>query len=176
MGTSKGYLPPTSIEWKNAKGSLTTHMNCFSNHQKDNSHRGKAVSDYAKAHDSGNKYGAVGKAGSKVIGLFQLINEQGIENALNEVGLSHLIGKSSSEVFNGLINYFSEGDGTIEDAIVRDSITQLLTNLDINGIEDLGQVSGENVLIDFIVTYIQVDFRTQFFEKIQANRSIEESK
>ena len=174
MGTSKGYLPPTTPEWKKAKGSLTSFMKSKGNGG--DGRKEKAVGDYAKAHGSGSSYSAIGKAGAKIVGLFNAIADKGLEAALAEVGLSGLIGQDTEKLYNGLINYFSDEAGEIEDGIIRDSLSQLFIDLKIDTVEDLRQIKSEDFLMSFIIRYIQVDFKTRFFEKILSGRSIAESK
>lgn len=176
MGTSKGYLPPTTPEWKRAKSSLSSFMRNRGNGSGGGDKRNKPVGNYAKAHQSTGNYSAIGTTGAKVVGLFNLIAEKGLNTALNEVGLSHLIGKKSDELYNGLVNYFSNETGNIEDGIIRDSLTQLFIDLKIESTEELANIKSEEFLMSFIIKYIQVDFKTQFFERILSGRSIEESK
>ncbi|HHX61494.1 MAG TPA: hypothetical protein GX707_12415 [Epulopiscium sp.] len=174
MGTSKGYLPPTTPQWRKAKSSLTSFMK--SKRDGGDGRKEKAVGNYAKAHSSGSSYSAIGKAGAKIVVLFNAIAEKGLEAALAEFGLSGLIGQDTEKLYNGLINYFSDEAGEIEDAIVRDSLSQLFIDLKIDTAEDLRGIKSEDFLMSFIIRYIQVDFKTMFFEKILSGRSIAESK
>ena len=170
MGTSKSYKAPTTPEWKKAKGSLTRYLKSNG----DNDSRKKAVSDYANAHIRNMPFQAMASAGVKIAQLYQLIDAMGTEKAFIELGLGDLIGKSTEEVLNGIIEYFSNGTGDLEDAIIKSAIAQLLIDFDIMDISDLNRYSFEEFFMKFIVTYIEVDFKTVYYEKIMADRTPDE--
>lgn len=171
MGTSKGYLPPTTPEWRKAKTTLTTYIKSGSN----NGDRTKVVGDYAKAHKSSSSFLNVGSVANKLVGLLNLIQSEGLENALTQVGLSHLIDADSSTLYNELINYFNEATITIEDSIIRDSLSQTFRDLDLQDVDQLGSLDAKDILITFFIKYIQNNFQNSFFEKIQAVKSVSET-
>lgn len=172
MGTSKGYQAPTTPEWKRAKGSLTRYMNSNG----DSGKRNKAVSDYAAAHVQGSSFQRMASAGAKILQIYQLIASVGAEKAFEELGLAHLIGKNPDEVFNGIIDYFSDGSGELEDGIVKSTISQLLIDMKIDDLQDLQNYSFEEFFMKFVITYIEVDFKTMYYEKIMSDRTPDEAK
>ncbi|MBZ9634615.1 hypothetical protein [Clostridium sp. FP1] len=172
MGTSKGYQPPTTPEWSRAKGSLTRYLNSNG----DSGNRRKAVLDYAAAHMQTSSFQGMASAGAKIAQLYHLIASIGAEKAFEELGLDHLIGKSSDEVFNGIIDYFSDGSGEIEDGIVKSTISQLLIDLKIDDLKDLQNYSFDYFFMKFVITYIEVDFKTMYYEKIMSDRTPDQAK
>lgn len=172
MGTSKGYQAPTTPEWKKAKGSLTRYLNSNGNSE----NKKKAISDYAAAHVSSSSFGGMALAGAKIAQIYQLLSSLGTEKAFEELGLSHLIGKNSDEVFNGIIEYFSNGSGELEDEIVKGTISQLLIDMEIDDLSDFQKYSFDEFFMKFIITYIEVDFKTVYFEKIMSDRTPDEAK
>ncbi len=172
MGTSKGYQAPTEPNWRKAKGALKRYLN--SNH--DSNERNKAVRDYATAHLQASSLLGMASTGVKIVNLFNLISENGIDVALQKVGLDNLIGKSGDIVYNGIIYYFSNGTGDLEDGIIKNTISQLLIDYQVCDITDFVNFDFAQFFMSFIVTYIQVDFKTMFYEKILSDKTPEESK
>ena len=172
MGTSKGYQPPTTPEWRRAKGSLTRYLSSNG----DGGNKKKAVRDYAAAHMQTSSFQGMASAGAKIAQLYHLIASIGAERAFEELGLGHLIGKSSDEVFNGIIDYFSDGSGELEDGIVKSTISQLLIDLKIDDLKDLQKYSFDDFFMKFVITFIEVDFKTMYYEKIMSDRTPDEAK
>jgi hypothetical protein len=172
MGTSKGYQPPTTPEWRRAKSSLTRYLK----NTKDNRYRKKALDDYVKAHNSTSSYNGIALTGSKIADMFDFISREGFDKAINDLGLGELIGKSTEEVYNGIIDYFSNDTGDLEDSVIKDTISQLLIDYDISELYDLNNLTFDDFFLNFIVKYVQVDFKTIYYEKIMANRTPVESK
>ena len=182
MGTSKGYLPPTGYLWTDTKRAVTNMAkNNFSSN-----FIGRAVSKFAKATKNngfarGNK-SSVGTVGSKAIGFVGLVRTIGLENALREVGLSHLVGKSLQEIYFGLINYFSEDANTLQQVIANKAMQELMAEImvGVSEVEDfeqtLSSLEGNIFLRDFLIKFIEVAFFTNFAEKINSLcKSIDET-
>ena len=94
MGTSKGYQPPKGFLWSDAKRAVTSMVK--SNFENDSI--GKAVGRYNQAARQGGtskRQQGLSTAGSKAIGFFSTAKSQGFDRALEQVGLSNLIGKSN---------------------------------------------------------------------------------
>lgn len=183
MGTSKGYIPPKGYLWKDAKSAVT-------NMAKNNFNKesiGKCLKKYSEAR-RGNIGGTkqinrkLASAGSKVMNFIGLLNEYGLNNALEEVGLGNLIGKDNDEIFMGLIEYFSPKTEIVEDSIVRDCVSEILTKVDI--FDEHSIISDKDLLQNFLIIYVQKSFISNFFEKIQGlcgsinktNKAIDEIK
>lgn len=172
MGTSKGYQAPTESNWRKAKYALSRYLKSNG----DSGERNRAIRDYATAHLQASTLSGMATTGAKIANLFYLISENGIEDALHKTGLDNLIGQSADVVYNGIINYFSNGTGDLEDGIIKNTISQLLIDYQVSDITDFQNYDFEPFFMSFIITYIQVDFKTMFYEKILANKNPEESK
>ena len=182
MGTSKGYQPPKGFLWSDAKRAVTSMVK--SNFENDSI--GKAVGRYNQAARQGGtpkRQQGLSTAGSKAIGFFSTAKSQGFDRALEQVGLSNLIGKSNEEIYAGLLDYFVGDGSSLDDSIIRDSMAELLKELFLDAPDDksFGDVikdSDMNKFIkDLITKFIQKDFIMNFSEKVEAKcKNIEEYK
>ncbi|WPC42847.1 hypothetical protein [Clostridium sp. JS66] len=164
MGTSKGYIPPKDEHWRKAKLSVTNMVK----NRMDKSFISKAVADYGQAYTKTNLNNSViVSAGARLMDFISLFNDFGFEKALDEVGLSNLVGKDSIEVYLGLLDYFSGDNSTVDKSIVRDCMADILENMDLEGKDDLDKIDGDELLKDFIIKYIQFGFQVSFSEKIE---------
>lgn len=171
MGTSKGYLPPTTPEWSKAKTTLTHYIK----NSAGNGNKSKVLADYARAHKSSSNFLGVGNVANRLVGLLNLIQSEGLESALEQVGLSHLLDTEASNLYNELLNYFNEATITIEDSVIRDSLNQTFEEVNLQDVSELISWDIKDVLITFFIKYIQNSFQSNFFEKIQATKSISET-
>jgi hypothetical protein len=182
MGTSKGYQPPKGYLWSDSKRAVSSMVrNNFESES-----IGKAVGRYNQAVRQGGAYRRqqdLSVAGSKAVGFFSMAKMQGLEKALEHVGLNDLIGKSNVEIYMGLLDYFAGSSSTLDDSIVRDSMAELLKELfldvsDEKSFEDIISDLDMNKFIkDLITKFIQKDFFVNFSEKIEAKcKNIDEYK
>jgi hypothetical protein len=176
MGTSKGYLPPTGYLWTKAKRSVTDMVN----HNFESESIGKAVGNYARATSGGSRGGSgsrvsrMAEVGSRAGGFFDIAQTEGFKTALEEVGLGDLADKSSAEVYAGLLDYLTGNGSTLDDSVVRDSMSEVLKgeiekhqkDKEINEIFE--QMDMEKFFVNFITKFVQKDFLLLFAEKIQA--------
>ncbi|NGT94384.1 hypothetical protein [Clostridium perfringens] len=174
MGTSKGYIPPKSKEWRNSKTAVSRMINGNDNVEGVK----KAVSEYAKAYSSTHL--PLSKAGaliSDMLGFFSEVKVNGLNNTLKREGLDNLIGKSNEEIYFGLIEYFCTDNSTIEDSVLRECVVDVLSDNEIVDLENLEKLDGNKFIEDFIIKYIQVNFEVAFAEKVQGLcDSVDESK
>ncbi|HBI6963835.1 TPA: hypothetical protein K8N27_002217 [Clostridium perfringens] len=174
MGTSKGYIPPKSKEWRKAKTAVSRMINGNDNVEGVK----KAVSEYAKAYSSTHL--PLSKAGaliSDILGFFSDASVNGLNNTLKREGLDNLIGKSNEEIYLGLIEYFCTDNTTIEDSVLRECVVDVLSDNDIVDLENLENLDGNKFIEDFIIKYIQINFEVSFAEKVQGLcNSVDESK
>lgn len=167
MGTSKGYIPPTRIQWTNAKRAVTQML---SDH--DSSSKAKAVSRFSsamKADAIRNSTFSTSAAG--LLGLSKAIAESGLENALSQINRDDLIGKSSEEIWNELLHQYTNNGSTAEDALAADALSKTLDNLKIQELMQLGQVPQDVLLMEMLVNYISINFEFRFSEKISKDRT-----
>ncbi|MDI3545148.1 MAG: hypothetical protein PWP68_565 [Rikenellaceae bacterium] len=185
MGTSKGYLPPKGHLWRDAKRAVTNMVN----NNFESNLIGKAVSKYIQATRLGNgsisanKQQVISNAGAKAASFISLAQSKGFNEALNQVGLKHLIGKSNEEIYMGLLDYFTGNGSSLDEFIVRDSMAELMKELflDVTDDKDFGELINEldinKFIKDLIIKFVQKDFLANFSEKIEGKcNSIDEYK
>jgi len=172
MGTSKGYLPPTGHLWSDAKRAISSmNRNNYSS-----SSIGKAVASFARAYSGTRNQGnsAIGASGSKALRFADLVKTIGLNNALNEVGLEHLVGKDPRTVFEGLVDYFSEGTDSLQQSIADQAMQEYMAEMmsSVRSKEELEdaftKLESEVFIQDYLIKYVQVSFFTNFAEKINA--------
>jgi len=127
MGTSKGYIAPTRIEWSNSKTAVTQMLR-----EGSTASVAKTASKFATAMKTDTVNGSVfSKAVSGILGLSRNISSHGTDYALNKINRPDLISKSSSEIWNELFNEYTNNSATVEDALAVDALSKSLSNLDI---------------------------------------------
>lgn len=172
MGTSKGYIAPTRIEWTRAKSAVTEMMKHTNSGTIAN-----AASKYASAMKAdGFQSSTFPKAASGILGLARSIAHNGLETALRDMGREDLIGKSSDEIWNELLQYYTNESATKEDSLAIDALSLSLKNLDIDDIEKLGEVPQDTLLKEMLVNFVKLNFEFRFSEKIGKDRSPAETK
>nr|WP_308626602.1 hypothetical protein [uncultured Eisenbergiella sp.] len=167
MGTSKGYIAPTTVPWSQAKRAVTGYIN-----NGDSDSRANAASKFATAmnHDiaSGS---AFSQAVGNILSFSQSVSRGGLGNALREYGRDDLIGKSSEEVFQSLIHEFTNNGSTTEDYLAAEAISLALKELDIHDMEQINDVSPDVLLKEMIIEYTQLSFAFRYEEKISMKRT-----
>ena len=167
MGTSKGYIPPTRIQWTNAKRAVTQMLN-----NRDASSIARAASRFSTAMKADSvPNGSFSKAATGMLGLSRAISGSGTMNALNLIGRQDLIGKSSEEIWNELLHEYTNNGSTSEDALAADALSKTLENLQIEDLDQLGNVQQDVLLIEMLVNFISINFEYRYSEKIGKDRS-----
>ncbi|MGE5630797.1 MAG: hypothetical protein ACM3TR_06825 [Caulobacteraceae bacterium] len=167
MGTSKGYIAPTRIEWTHAKRAVTemikhTNPGAIAN----------AASKYASAMKADGFQGSTfPKAASGILGLARSIVYNGLENTLRDIGREDLIGKSSDEIWNELLHYYTNESATKEDSLAIDALSLSLKNLDIDDIDKLGDIPQDTLLKEMLINFVELNFEFRFSEKIGKDRT-----
>lgn len=163
MGTSKGYIPPKSPEWSRAKGAVTRMAG--TNYSKENAKKaiGKYAEAYSKTHLGNSSFSNVS---GKFMNFLNDIHNNGFDVTIEKYGLDSIKNKNGSELYKGILDYFSRDISTIDDQIVRDSLYDTLENLEINTFEDLSNIQNEDFLITFIINFAIKNFEECFSEKI----------
>ena len=147
MGTSKGYIAPTRIEWSNSKRAVTQML-----HDGSADSVTKAASKFATAMKTDTVDGSVfSKAVTGILGFSRNISDHGLNYALNQINRSDLIGKSSPEIWNELFNDYTNNSATVEDALAADALSRSLSN------------------------FISINFDFRYAEKIAKGRSPSEA-
>lgn len=174
MGTSKGYTPPTGHLWSDAKRAVSgMARNSYSSNS-----IGKAISNFSKA-SGGNSLrkegnATIGASGTRALNFADLVRSFGLDHALNQVGLSHLIGSNVEDILAGLLDYFSEGTNTLQQSIADRAMHEFMEEMmgDVRSEDELQatfeKIEADDFIRDYLTRYITVSFFTNFAEKINS--------
>ncbi|WP_195971627.1 hypothetical protein [Enterococcus gallinarum] len=166
MGTSKGYIAPTRIEWSQAKRAVSQMLR-----DGDSSSLKKAASKFSTAMKSDAAYGKTfSNAATGILSLSKNISSYGLNYALEQINRSDLIGKPSEEIWNELLNQYTSDGATVEDSLAADALSKALENLQVNDLDQLGNVPQENLLKEMLIEFIAISFDFRFAEKIGKGR------
>lgn len=167
MGTSKGYIAPKTPHWSQAKRAVTSYMN-----NGDSNSRSNAASKFAEAmrHDISSS-GSFIKASGDIIAFANALSKGGLNQALHDYGRDDLIGKSSEIVLNELLQDFTNYGSTTEDYLAAEAISSALKELQVTDIEQLKDISSEQLLTEMLVEYIKFSFAFRYEEKIRMKKS-----
>ena len=138
--------------------------------------RAKAASKFASAmhHDLASSEQFTKAAGS-ILSFAQAVSHAGINNALHEFNRNDLIGKSSDEIYNELVQEFTNYGNTTEDYLSAEAIRAALKELNITDLEDLKVVAPDVLLKEMLIEYIKFSFAFRYEEKIRMKRNPEET-
>ena len=142
----------------------------------DGESRAKAASKYASAmhHDIVTSEQFTKAAGS-ILSFAKAVSHGGINNALHEFNRNDLIGKSSDEIYNELIQDFTNYGNTTEDYLSAEAIRAALKGLNITDLGDLKDVAPDVLLKEMLIEYIKFSFAFRYEEKIRMKRNPEET-
>lgn len=163
MGTSKGYISPTRVEWTKAKRAIGAMVK---NPSADSV--AKVTSRFAtavKSDLSNTESITFTKAATGILGFINSANRTNINEALREIGRQDLIGKDSSEVWDELLYMYANEGKNIEDALALDALSLATQNLNLDP-DNLNDIQSDILLKEMIVDYICLKFEFCFEEKI----------
>lgn len=167
MGTSKGYIAPTTPQWSHAKRYLTSYLRNPTDVNKEN-----VASGYADAMRTASfSNSRITSAFSGIVSFALLSSANGITTALQIINRNDILGLPPEEALSELVNYFSENGSTIDDAIALDCISDALTVLRINSLEDLSNIDINRFIKELVCQFAKRKF-AQLFEKHIRNRII----
>jgi len=139
MGTSKGFPLPTTGNWPHTKADVTL----WASGGGTGSTGTGAVFDsyvaaYGGAQQAASRMQSSTRAGVQLGGFYQGVATGGLRQALEDTGLSELVGRPAREVMQGLARLFLDADNSLlDDAIVyeayldyRDEISELAVSFD----------------------------------------------
>lgn len=167
MGTSKGYIAPTTIHWSQAKRAVSGFIN-----NGDESSCMAAASKFAGAmHHDIKASASFANAAGNVLSFARAVSHGGVNNALQHYNREDLIGKNSEEIFNELINEFTNQGNSVEDYLSAEAISSALRELNILEVEQLRDIEPEMLLKEMLIEYIKFSFAFRYEEKIRMKRS-----
>ncbi len=171
MGTSKGYIAPTTVHWSQAKRAVTTYVK-----NGDGESRANAASKYATAMNNDIESSAnFLKAAGNILAFANAISSSSVNDALVDFNRSDLVGKSSSEIYNELIEGITNYGNTIEDYLSAEAIRSALKTLNITDIEQMKDVDSVILLKEMLIEYIKFSFAFRYEEKIRMKRNPDET-
>ena len=172
MGTSKGYIAPTTIHWSKSKRAVTGFIK-----NGDNDSKIKAASRFAEAmkQDISSSASFISATG-KILSFINNASSIGLNNALQQIDRLDLIDKEPGEVLDALLNHFTNNGNTVEDYLAAQAIGEAFSNLKIENIADINNISTEAFLIEVLAEYIKFSFEFRYSEKIARGRTIAEAK
>ena len=156
MGTSKGYIAPTTSHWSTAKRAVTAFIN-----NRDFDSKAKAASKYATAMKTDMSTG----------GSFQSAAARTLGIEKSENNREYLIGKPAEVVLTELLHEFTNSGASVEDNMAADALSQAMDNLKIEDIADIGNVSVDILLKEMLKEYIKENFDFRYEEKISKGKT-----
>lgn len=167
VGTSKGYIAPTRIEWSRAKSTVTEMMK-----HTESGTIANATSKYASAMKAdGFQSSTFPKATSGILSFAKSVANNGLESSLRSIGREDLVGKNSDEIWGELLQHYTNDSATKEDALAIDALSLSLKNLNIDDLDKLANISQETLLKEMLIDFVELNFEFRFAEKIGKDRS-----
>lgn len=182
MGTSTGYGMPTGGEWTPLKTGVTKFAKSGESESlTPNALLGKYLKAIGGVNDiyqggRGGGGGTVQKAGRNLSSFLSRVGSVGLNDALREIGLSNLIGRSAVEVSAGLLDSLMGSASTLDEAAARAALADINEDLlqDAQTYEDVERVLSESldkdglakILARFFGYYIYERFCRDFYERL----------
>lgn len=162
MGTSKGYIAPSTPKWTLAKRWVTIYLGNSSE-----SNKKAAISKFANAMNSNETINKrVSSVFSNFVSFVSSVQNDGLSQALDDIGKKHLKSLPPEEAFLELMNSFSEVS-TIDDNIANLAIGETFEVLKINGFEDLSKVGINELIKELVCQFAQLKFAQMFDKQIR---------
>ena len=164
MGTSKGYISPSTPNWASAKRGVTTYVG-----NPTPSSRGDAVSKFARAMNADE---TMSRRASVIFSNFasfvQESKNHGLSQALNNHQINYIIDLPPEEALIEMINAFNEGN-TIDDSIANNCISEALDVLEVTTLDDLANLEINVLIKELVCQFAQQKF-AQMFDKHIKNK------
>lgn len=183
MGTSKGYEAPTEPQWADLKRdvSLVTASGSLSNVQASRIlrkfvERNGGARHMAHGGDGAGGSTAAANSAARLAGFAGTVADQGLDDALRDIGLERLIGRSAGEIALSLTDELCEDGDTLEEVDARKAMSDLNRELleDARTYEEVtarlqerlgpGELGG--LLFRFFGTYLYHKFCRVFYERL----------
>lgn len=165
MGTSKGYIAPSTPNWKQAKREISRYLSNSTETAKRT-----VATKYARAM-AADSYNAsqVTRAFAGVISFSTTSATQGYIAALHEIGRDDILSLEPKEALDALISHFTNDGSTIDDKIALDSMAESFQVLEIIQPEDLQNIDSSRLLKEMICQFAKFKF-AQLFDKQIRNK------
>lgn len=165
MGTSKGYIAPSTPNWRQAKREVSRYLSNPTEAERKN-----ATTQYAKAMTTGG-YNAsqVAKAFARVISFSSTSASRGYTAALHDIARDDILSLEPQEALDTLISFFASDGSTIDDQIALNSIVESFQVLEVVEPEALKNIDISHLLKEMICQFAKLKF-AQLFDKQIRNK------
>lgn len=182
MGTSKGYVAPTSAEWGTLKGTVTRlarQSSISSTEAKEV--LGQYVSALGGARASARSSGLAGGSGAqdvarRVADFINAVSQQGLAESYQKAGLGELAGKATEEVVHSILDYLGGPGSTFDEVDGRHAEILLMAEL-LEGADTILDVEARlaalampselaTLLTKFFGFYIFEQFNRVYYERL----------
>ncbi len=141
--------PGDGDRFRDSRGSLTRYINSKGNSR---SYLRKATADYISKSlgGAGNavaRLGSAKKSTERIVSIFSGILREGLKETLSNSGLDFLIGKTSQEIYSGLIDYICPDGGTVDEGIARSAFVEALIEINKDKILDITKLNEDQLLV-----------------------------
>ncbi len=163
MGTSKGYIAPSTPAWSQAKRSVSRFLSTPTSHE-----RSHAASKYAQAMNSGS-YSTehVARVFSGVINFSSTSSGRGYASALRNIEREDILNLSPAEALSELVSHFANDGSTIDDKIAIDCISESFDVLNILNPDDLQNIDANRLLKELVCQFAKHKFAQMFDKQIR---------
>lgn len=172
MGTSKGYIAPSTPHWAQAKRQITTYIG---NPSLDNC-RGVAKKYAHAMSEEGLNNSSVVRNFSKFASFAIEIQKSSYEAALKEIGRDDLLDMDAEDALTELMYFFANDCASIDDKITLDCISEVLVVLDIKQPEDLKKIETNKLIKVLICQFAKFKFAQLFDKQIRSKDPINADK
>jgi len=165
MGTSKGYIAPSTTDWTNVKRSITKYINSPTDKEKES-----IVNNYAKAfRNSTSTNNQVVQTFNGFLSFVGSSKANGLEQALHDIECEHLLSLDSKQALDELLLYYTNSGDTIDNQLALDALAETLSVLGIEEIEEILEIDVNEFLKELICQFAQIKF-AQLFDKQIRNK------
>ena len=163
MGTSKGYIAPSTPAWSQAKRSVSRFLSNPTSHE-----RGNTASKYAQAMTSGS-YSTehVASIFSGVINFSSTSSSHGYATARRNIHREDILSLTPAEALSELVSHFANDGSTIDDKIALDCISESFEVLDISDPDDLQNIDANRLLKEMVCQFAKLKFAQMFDKQIR---------
>lgn len=167
MGTSKGYIAPTSPHWSQAKRGVSL----FLRNPTDGEKRA-AATRYAKAMNSSGYSASDSRTVHAFSGITKFVassGAKGYKTVLREIGREDILDLPPEEALNKLLLNYTNKSATIDDAIALDCISEALFVLEVHSLEDFESININRFIKELVCQFAKHKF-AQLFDKQIRNK------
>lgn len=166
MGTSKGYIAPSTPSWSKVKRNVSIYVGNPST-----TNQAKVASSFANSmNTNGLSTERVSKVFSGFLSFVTTSEISGISQALQEIGCEDILSLSPEVALDELLSYFADNGSTIDDLIALDCLSSALIIFHIDTLDDIKNVDISQVLKELVCQFGSRKFAQMFDKQIRNKR------